>query len=356
MVEEFQMGSVGPDDEPETSSVFIPNPSPPVDDEIIRRAKFSNEVGDRKFFTFMEVFENDEKLEWVVEDLLPDTGLMYVGGLSGTGKTILAIQLVINIVLGRPTMTFRFGSAWHEGFVGGMLSLEMGLKELQLRLQHMYPNLTEEEQKILADRFLIYCDPEPFNLWDEIHAAELARFIKKNGIQVLLIDSASVSFAASLKDDSQVNKSIQHLYTIRNRLNCAMVVVSHTRKPPAGIASNPEDITINELFGHSGVAQSAASILIMVEDEKARKATIKNGDADKTEKLVHIINAKARFDANGGAFKSYLTSKDAVKKGEPLMFKRNAIPIAPSEKKVKTSMPSLGDFKFGSLLDDDDDE
>jgi hypothetical protein len=364
LFEEFQMGSVGPDDEPpEIETPFIPTPSPPVDDQIVQKAKLSKEVGNRKTMSFVDVLEDDEKLEFIIEDLLPDTGMMYIGGLSGTGKTILATQLLVDILLGRPTMTWRLGDAWHDQMSVGMLSLEMGKKQLQRRLNDMYPKLTDEERKILADRFAIYCEPEPFKLWDPIHAAELARMVKANGINVLLIDSASVSFAASLKDDAQVNESTNNLYMIRNRLNVAMIVVAHTRKPPAGIASNPEDVTLNELFGHSGVAQTGDSIVIMVEDEKQRKATIKSGEEKKTEKLVHIINAKSRFGANAGAFKAYLTAKEAVEKGEPPMFKRNAIPIAMTEaQRAKASKPIpgadlktiMGEADFGSLLDGDE--
>lgn len=357
------MGSVGPeDDEPQVP--FIPSPSPPVDEQIIKKATLSKEVGNRKTMSFVDVFDDDEKMKFIIQDILPDTGMMYLGGLSGTGKTILATQISVGITLGQPTMTWQLGDAWHDQMNVGMLSLEMGKKQLQRRLHDMYPNLSSDERKALDDRFTIYCEPEPFKLWDPIHAAELARLIKQHKISVLMIDSASVSFASSLKDDAQVNESTNNLYTIRNRLNVAMIVVAHTRKPPAGIASNPEDITLNELFGHSGVAQTGDSIIIMVEDEKARRATIKNGDQNKTEKLVHIINAKSRFGANSGAFKAYLTSKQAVENGEPLMFKRNAIPIELTEqqrreinnklKKTDILSDAFKDADFGSLLDGDE--
>jgi RecA-family ATPase len=359
LVEEFQMGSVGPD---ESEPVFIPNQSPPVDDQLINKAKFSKEVGNRKTMSFTEVLDDDEKLKFIIQDLLPDTGQMYLGGLSGTGKTILATQMIVDIVLGRPTMTWKLGDAWHDQMRVGMLSLEMGKKQLQRRLQDMYPSLTDDERKVLDERFTIYCEPEPFKLWDAVHAAELARLVKTNELDVLLIDSASVSFAASLKDDAQVNESTNNLYIIRNRLNVATIIVAHTRKPPAGIASNPEDITLNELFGHSGVAQTGDAIIIMLEDEKHRKATIKNGDEKKAEKLVHIINAKSRFGANAGAFKAYLTSKDEVEKGQPLMFKRNAIPIAMTDearrkanKTPGTDLKStLSGIDFTAIMDGDD--
>jgi hypothetical protein len=61
------------------------------------------------------------------------------------------------------------------------------------------------------------------------------------------------------------------------------------------MVNSPETASLHELFGHSGVAQSASAIIIMLEDEKQRKATIKSGDGTKVEKMVHIVNAKARL-------------------------------------------------------------
>jgi KaiC/GvpD/RAD55 family RecA-like ATPase len=355
---------VGPGEEPDT--VFIPKQSAGVElsEEAKGEIEFIYTVGSRKISNAMAVLEDPSKMDMIVEDLLPETGLTYIAGLSGTGKTILAIQIVSNLVLGRPTMTYQIAEKYKERHLRClMLSLEMNRKQLQRRLEHMFPSLTDEEKKLFRENFLTYDDPETFELWNIAHILELAKIIKQCKIDVLLIDSASVSFASSLKDDAQVNESVKNLYRLRSRLNVAMFIVAHTRKPPPGIASNPEDATLNELFGHSGVAQSADGIVILVEDEKQRKATIKSGDQDQAEKLVHIVNAKNRFGANAGAFKSYLTSKAAVDKGEPLMFRRNAIPIAMTEdqrRKINKS-PELdltnimANVDFGSPEMDGDD-
>lgn len=339
MVEEFQFGSVGPDDDDEGTpvSAFIPKQAAGIElsEEVKQEIAFVYEVGGRKISNAMAVLEDPNKMQMIVEELLPETGLTYFAGLSGTGKTIIAIQVVANLVLGRPTMTWQIAENYKDRHLRClMLSLEMNRKQLQLRLEHMFPNLSEEEQKLFRENFLIYDEPETFELWNISHILELAKIIKECKVDILLIDSASVSFAEELTNQKQVNDSVKNLYRLRSRLDVAMFIVANTRKPLAGIVSNPEDATLNELFGHSGVAQSADGIIIMVEDEKTRKETIKrtkDGESDyaeKTEKVVHIINAKNRFGANAGAFKSQLTSKKDVDAGHPLMFKRNAIPIA----------------------------
>lgn len=368
MVEEFQMGSVGPDDEPSFegfAEAFIPKQAEPVElsEEIKQEIQFVYTVGSRKIKNLMEVIENDDRMEFVIEDLLPETGLTYVAGLSGTGKTILATQIVANLVLGQPTMTWQIGKNYKDKHLRTLLlSLEMNEKQLQIRSEHMFPNLTEEQKKLFRENFLTYTEPETFELWNMAHVLELAKIIKQCKVDVILIDSASVSFAEELTNQAQVNASVKNLYRLRSRLNVSMIIVAHTRKPPAGIASNPEDATLNELFGHSGVAQSADAIIIMMEDEKQRKVTVKSKEPNKVEKLVHIINAKNRFGVNSGAFKSYLTAADNVAKGEPLMFRRNAIPIAMTDeaRRKLNSTPGIdlasvmAETDFGSALDEDE--
>lgn len=342
--EEFAFGSVGPEDSDSDEVAFIPKQVSPEQD-LKNKVELTNQAGLRKIMSVVDVMENDEKLSFVVEDLLPDTGLMFVAGASGTGKTILAIQIAGDLVNGNSTMSWRLGPAWNEDFRVLFLSLEMNMKELQLRLQHMYPQMSDDQRKSFMDRFLTYCDYEPFELWNPIHILDLIKLIKAYKVNTILIDSASVSFASTLKDDKQVNESIKHLYMLRARFNLSMIVVAHTRKPSIEMVNNPESASLHELFGHSGVAQSASSILIMLEDEDQRKKTIKSGEPDSIEKRVHVVNAKARFGANSGAFVSYLTSKKNVDNGEPLMFRRNAIPIAMTDdqkKKVNQELKTGG--------------
>lgn len=360
------MGSVGPDDD-EPSFVFIPKQNNPEED-FKAQVKATTEAGLRRMRSALDVMEDEERLKFVIQDLLPDSGLMYVGGASGTGKTILAIQLAINIALGRPTMTWRLGDAWHENFKILILSLEMNSKELQLRLNHMYPTLSDEEKKAFDSRVLTYSEPEGFQLWNPVHIVDLIRMVKAERPDLILIDSASVSFGDELTNQKQVNETLKNLYMVRARMNLSMIVVAHTRKPSIEMINNPENASLHELFGHSGVAQSASSIILMLEDEEQRKMVAKkakNGDQDialETEKIVHIVNAKARFGANSGAFKAYLTSKQNVEKGEPLMFKRNAIPIAMTDEQRKNARKVQGpdlkslmsEVNFGSVSDGDE--
>lgn len=351
------MGAVGPDDD-EPGEAFIPHQQSSPETEVIKAI-----ASPRRLSNALDVMNDDTKLSYIVEGILPNSGLLYVGGISGSGKTILALQLVADIINGRPCMTWPLGDAATDALKAIVFSLEMNEPELGQRLRHMYPRLTDDEEKVFLDRFITYAEPAPFKLWETAHQWEFIQTVKASGAKIQLIDSASVSFGEELTNQAQVNKTLDFLRMVRAKYGWAQIIVCHTRKPPAGIASNPAEVTLNELFGHSGVAQSASSIIIMMEDEKQRKEVITKGlDGRTIEKKVHIVNCKARFSAHGGAFVAHLTSQDAVDKGEPLMFRRNAIPIAMTEearrninKKLEANLGSiLADADFGSDLTGDE--
>ena len=342
MFENFQLGSVGPDDE---EPAFIPKQAESAENSIIQAI-----ASPRRLSNAYDVMQNDTKLSYLLEGILPDSGLIYIGGISGSGKTILAIQMATDIIMGRPCMTWRLGDAIIGDEKVIMFSLEMNELELGERMRHMNPNCSDDENKKFQERFITYAEAEPYKLWEPAHQLEFMRTIRASGATIILVDSASVSFGEELNNQAQVNKSIDFLRMLRAKFNWAMIIVAHTRKPPAGIASNPAEITLNELFGHSGVSQSASSIIIMMEDEKQRRETISKGaDAKGVEKKVHIVNCKARFGANGGAFISTLTSQNDVDKGQPLMFRRNAIPIEMTESQ-RQKINASPDLKLGTLM------
>lgn len=345
----------------------MPEPDPAVEkvasDIAENETEVSRSLPNRRIQTFTEVYHSEERLEFLIPDVLPDHGIVFFGGLSGTGKTILAIQLVVNLVMRRPTMTW-FPVEDLPELTAMMLSLEMSGPEVQLRLKHMYPELTDEEEKILGDRFLLYSEPEPIHLWEDSHCADLIRMIMRNNVKILLLDSASVSFASDLTNQAEVNKSLQNLDTIRVRLKCSIIVVAHTRKPPPENTTNVESVSINDLFGHSGIAQHASSIFLMYEDEKTRRQTIREGTGDSTEKMVHVVAVKTRFGSSNAAFKAKLPSREMTKKGSPLLFSRNVIAAIPLSSEKRAQIKSDGknlaeDMKgldFGQILGEGDDD
>lgn len=354
--DDFKVADVGPEDAiqeepPENWEPQLPKPrsetvvTVELSDEIKQEIAINFEVGERKLTNARDIRKSENKAKYLIEDLLTSNGLLFIGGASGTGKTILACQFAGDLIEAKPTMTFQIGEHFKDKHLKVLIiSLEMNHDDLQIRLNHMYPNPSEEVDKLQAENLIVYCEPEPFELWNAAHVIELIRIIKTVEPDMVLIDSASIAFADDLTNPAQVKASISNIYKIRTRLDVAFTVVAHTRKPNQGVMSNPEETTLSELMGVAGIGQAATGILIMVEDEEARKATIKGGSAYQDEKIVWLVNAKSRFGANAGAFRTQLTSKKDVDNSKPLMFRRRATPIEMTqEAKKKQANPTKAD-------------
>lgn len=301
----------------------------------------------RKIENVLDIYDSEDKIDWVINNILHDTGLVYLAGESASGKTILAIQLTMDIINGRDTLRWKFNPEAREQKVL-ILSLEMNRLEFNKRLRDMYPNLSEEERKVMLDRLFVYCDAPAWELWNTLHVAELHHIVKEGGYTGVLIDSASVSFAPQPNDSESVNKSIKNLYGMRAELNVWNMVIVHTRKPDRGSKAKPGDGTMHDIMGHSGFAQSASTILLLEahEQESSSKA-----------RKVEIKNAKNRFGLVGGdvVFPALIPSKESTSNGIPLQFMTNVPHILPPMPKQRPTRDqgvgkAIGGFSMGSML------
>lgn len=307
-----------------------------------------------KWKNFTETYFAKNELEFIIEDCLPRGGLMFLGALSGTGKTILALQLVINLIKGEDTLHWKTNKKLNQLSVV-MLSLEMTGPELQVRLKDMYPMLGDTDRKLITENFHSYSEAEPLKLSDDQTRHRLINDFLMLKPDICLLDSASVGLAPTLTNEELVNKGLENLRIVRMKTNTAFIVVSHTRKPDRNLQSAPEDMSINELFGHSGIAQHASSIFLMMEDEAERKITIKNKTGDRDDKTIHIMNVKSRFGASNAAYRLKFPARDKTKKGTPLQFRDGTIALGMSQEAKRQAAKEagiMGGFSgLGSIID-----
>jgi hypothetical protein len=230
------------------------------------------------------------------------------------------------------------------------------------RIRTMYPDLSDNDLKLLGELLEVYTDFEPFELWNTFHVTELHHMMKQGGFTGCLIDSASVSFAEQPNDAAQINGSTKNLYRMRAELGVWNVVVAHTKKPQGDDRKKkPSEVSKHDLMGHSGFAQAASSILVL------------KGDPEKTEKAagasqtVQITNVKDRFGLEGDhSFPAQLPSKKrVVEEKAPLLFTRHThvLPPLPKPRPGQAVGEAIGTFSMtsglagidlGAILEDDD--
>jgi KaiC/GvpD/RAD55 family RecA-like ATPase len=215
--------------------------------------------------------ETTEDIKWFVEGILPATGLIYVAGPPGSGKTLLTIEWCRNMALGKPM--FGWKTVDDRPLKVMYLSLEMPGSEAKEFVDRFTPKDSAELQ-MLEENFVIYAKTDPIEFYKPMSETiiKLVGDIQKFRPDILLIDSATVSLASELTVEKEVKESLKWLNRIRHALNFAVIFVAHTKKeqgskpvkmPTSGY--NPK--RLSDLFGSVAVAAAATTVISMVRDE-----------------------------------------------------------------------------------------
>lgn len=166
----------------------------------------------------------------LVKNLLPKTGVAFIGGQSGAGKTFLAVDLAIALATGQPF----FGRKVKEK-VGVAILAGEGAETLRLRM-----NVAAQARNI-DDPLPIAWMPNVPNLADSRHAPEIMaqlrrlgqRFQARHGVRlgVVIFDTLAATFLLENENDnSEAAKITKVLQNISFGLGVLCVPVHHYGK------------------------------------------------------------------------------------------------------------------------------
>lgn len=183
----------------------------------------SNLLSDKKLFTLLTASELTSlpPTQWVVKNILPEKGLAAIFGQSGTGKSFLAMDLLLKIAQG----TEWFG---HKIINKSVIYIPL---EGRSGLSNRIKAWEKENLTSCPKNFKIIL--ENFNLTNEKEVNELANVIIDNQMQgsVLVLDTLSQSTPGSDENSSaDMSLNINHLKLLQERTNSLLILIHHTGK------------------------------------------------------------------------------------------------------------------------------
>ena len=190
-----------------------------------------------------------EKATFLIEPYLPRGMLSILGGVSGAGKTSLALDIAAAVSAGR-------GVGWevasrsddgevHPGKVFYLTAENDANKVLRPRLERLGADL----DRVFLQKGASFSMQEPL-LW------ELCRAYKPD----LLVFDPIQSFlgqGVQMNRAEQVRPIMDDLISLAKELDMAVLLISHMSKPGPGVSS-----ALDRLLGSSDFRNSARSILI----------------------------------------------------------------------------------------------
>jgi AAA domain/RepB DNA-primase N-terminal domain len=170
--------------------------------------------------------------QWLIKNLLPETGVALLSGQWGTGKTFIALDAAVSVMIGAQFATYRCKRP------GGVLYIAAeGGSQIPIRLTEILREKHPLHKGPLPFAWLDYCPPFTPGAGEVgmLQFAEEAarRMWEKHGVPLVLIIIDTLAAAARFKDENaaaEVQQAMDVLNTISRATGSLVMAVDHFGK------------------------------------------------------------------------------------------------------------------------------
>lgn len=205
---------------------------------------------------FQDFLDADFRVDWLLENMLPQQGVGLIVGKAGTGKTQFALQLACSLALGHD----RF-LRWNN--VSGkkkvlFLSLEMGPGAIQRFISTVAE--TYPDRQTLNKNFLLMPQGEALPLDKEAGQNFLNNILDEFMPDIIVIDSLVKVMSGKLSDELSARDLFAYLGRVRNKYRTAILIVAHPRKDPND-KSEKSPTELSDVYGSTYLTTDADFVL-----------------------------------------------------------------------------------------------
>jgi len=199
----------------------------------------------------------DEKVEWIIQNVLPVKGFSALFGPPGSYKSFHALDMAEAIATGRPWMGNEICNPGAVLYICGEGMGGIGARIRACKINHQ----TKPGAEIYVIRYQLNLrsSPDDFNLLME----SINELIERTGIELRLvqIDTLARAFGGGQENDAaDMGAFIHNCGRIQRKLNCALMVLHHSGKDQS-----------KGLRGHSSLLGSLDSQLEIVKLEQTER-------------------------------------------------------------------------------------
>jgi hypothetical protein len=191
--------------------------------------------------------------DFLVDQLLPSTGVVWIGGQPHAGKSLLTLYACLAIACKRPQVAGHFAVRQSPKIL--FVSREDGGSRLQARRDEILATWGCQPAPG-ALRFLIR---EPVNLQDPDDMAALVAACKQDDVKVLVLDTWTALAPGSDPANPQAQADLARaVVALAAAIDGLVVVIDHLRKnPPDG------SLSLSDIYGPTQKAQRAEHAIVL---------------------------------------------------------------------------------------------
>jgi len=229
--------------------------------------------------------DSDVSESYVVDDFLPEQGIIMLAGDPGCGKSRFGTNMLLSVATGLPFIGRKVGRPRMSAF----LSLDMPFPRLQTMLKTQLKGIPQEKHHLLEENLAIINLGHGLNLLDDKPRLEIESYIEEYVIEFLTIDAMSRT-VSSVSDDKEVTALINWFQS----LGINLCLISHTRKAPP--ATKNQNI-LDDLFG-SRLWSVAPDVCLMLTRENQKREQKLITLKDRLDRLPYSMTIRKPRDTS----------------------------------------------------------
>lgn len=239
-------------------------------------------------------------LEWIVEGLIPEHGLVLVAGEPGTGKSFWAVDLAMHLAHGATTWLGRDAQPCSVLFLAGEGTGGLAGRLRAWKEHHDPGTDTEGRYCVLGDGIPPLSTPKGQQSLDALITAVAGNWGHPPGL--IVIDTLSQGLVAGDENDAAViAPALRALTNIRKRHGCTFLMAHHLAKPAKGA---PKRLDLHAVRGSSALVGNVDVVLGLAhgkDDARILSALkVKDGDvgAPISFQLLQVQTQRMRRDGS----------------------------------------------------------
>lgn len=228
------------------------------------------------------------EIRYLLQSYLPERAILVLAGYAETGKTWFALELLLDLALGRPFADHPQLVA-REPLRAFYVNREMGRELMAVRINRLlagprYP----EACHATIEQNLFLIDDARFDFNDPSVEQGLAEYIALYGPKVIVLDSFSMVWTGDENSNSEVAELYKRLRRLSQELGVSWVILHHLSKPQEKVRT----ISAHQIRGAGQIVNQADMAILLSRPRTERAQEAEGGPIDIA---VHHIKSRDRY-------------------------------------------------------------
>ena len=242
--------------------------------------------------------------DWLVRHRLMRRHTTVTAAAPGVGKSTLTIEEAVSLASGKDFLGFGIDRPRKVAVINNEETcdeLERRIEATCVRFEVPFQSIAETlyvHSGIDAEKLVVAHRGENDTVVISPRAHELAMFLKDAEIDLLVIDPFVQIHRVSENQNEEIEQVMIALRDISVEAHCALHLIHHTRKPPAGSAHQAGDIFA--VRGGGAIVGDAHFVFTLADMGTGDADTLGIAEADK-KKFVRLDDAKGKLAPPAGA-------------------------------------------------------